>query len=138
MDEYDNPNPKNSSDITAILLALTLTFVSLAGALYFASQLGSINQGITAMKWQTEHTDKLITAVTKQHDELVKNIEILRPQAATSEQTQKQFAEIMKELDEMARAGDKEAEMIIKTYGVKVNDNDKKDGEKTEKTEEKK
>lgn len=111
---------ENNNSFTGPLLPLTL--LTLAVALYFLSQLGSVRQSTQTMAWQDERADKLIDKLTESQATLTKSVEANNPLVAQSEQTQKQFSEIVKELDEIARGGDKDAETIIKGYGIKVND----------------
>ena len=113
-------NESNQSSFVSAHLPLTL----LAGAavLFFLSQLGSIGQGTDSMKWQSENADKVIKNLGEAKETLDKNVETRKALVAQSEQLQKQFTDLMKELDELARGGDKDADLIIKGYGIKVND----------------
>jgi uncharacterized protein YlxW (UPF0749 family) len=142
MDEYDNPRPSNSSDLTSMMLALTLTFACFAFVLFLMAQLGSVSQGSKNMEMQSKSADALITKLKEARDNLDKAVENNKALVATSEQTKNQFTAMMRELDELSRAGDKDAELIIKGYGIKVADapgetpaapaTDKKDDKKTE------
>ena len=102
---------------------LPLTLLSGAAIMFFASQLSSINQGSENMKWQLTTADKAITNLTTAKDAL-KGVDSdeRKSLVAQSQQSQKQFTDLMKELDELRRAGDKDAELIIKGYGIQVND----------------
>jgi hypothetical protein len=105
-----------------ISVHLPLTLLAGAAVLFFSSQLGSIRQGSSSMTWQSENADKLIKNLNEAQKTLGENIEQRKALVAQSEQTQKQFTDLMKELDVLARGGDKDADMIIKGYGIKVND----------------
>jgi hypothetical protein len=122
MDEYDNPRPSNSSDITSMLLALTLTFACFAFVLFLMTQLGGVSQSTDNMRMQSKSADTLITKLKEARENLDKTVENNKALVAQSEQTQNQFTTMMRELDEFARAGDKDAELIIKGYGIKVAD----------------
>jgi uncharacterized protein YlxW (UPF0749 family) len=122
MDEFDNPRPSNSSDLTSMLLALTLTFACFAFVLFLMAQLAGIKQSTVNMEEQSVSADKLITKLKEARDTLDKTVENNKALVATSEQTQNQFTSMMRELDELMRSGDKDAELIIKGYGIKVTD----------------
>ena len=51
-----------------------------------------------------------------------KTVEKNKPLVAQSAATQAQFTSMMTELDQLAKAGDKDADIIIKGYGIKVNE----------------
>ena len=103
---------------------LPLTLLAGVAIMFFASQLGGIRQGSDSMNWQLENAKKAITSLTEAKENLTKNVDSEERKAlvAQSQQLQKQFTDLMKELDEVARGGDKDAELIIKGYGIKVND----------------
>lgn len=101
---------------------LPLTLLAGAAIMFFASQLGGIKQGSENMNWQLKSADKAIKTLDEGSKTLDENIEKRKALVAQSEQLQKQFTDLMKELDEVARGGDKDAEMIIKGYGIKVNE----------------
>lgn len=111
----DNRNPYINS-------LLPLTLLGAAAIMFFASQLGSIKQGNAAMEWQDKNADKSIKSFTEGRAQLEKNVEDRKLLVAQSEHLQKQFTDLMKEVDILARGGDKDAEMIIKGYGIKVNE----------------
>jgi hypothetical protein len=103
---------------------LPLTLISGAAIMFFASQLSSISQGSESMKWQQANAEKALKNLTEAKATLIKNVdgEERKALVAQSQQLQKQFTDLMKELDELRRSGDKDAEQIIKGYGIQVND----------------
>ena len=117
---------------------LPLTLISLALALYFSLNSGGAKQTAQSLEWQTESNKKQIENLTKQQADNAKSLEQNKAYVATAEQTQKQFGEIMKDLLEIAASGDKDAELIVKTYGIASTDSgpavtDKKEEPKDEK-----
>ena len=100
---------------------LPLTLIAIALSLFFAMQNKSISQNDERMKWQHNNADKAIKSLQEAKTNLEKNVEDRKALVAQSEQTQKQFTEMMKELNDLA-ATDKDAEKIIKGYGIKIND----------------
>ena len=101
---------------------LPLTLLGAAAIMFFMAQLGSIKQGTASMEWQDKNADKVIKNLKDAQTQLTENVEKRKLLVAQSEQLQKQFSELMKELDVLARGGDKDADLIIKGYGIKVNE----------------
>ena len=122
MDELENPRPSNSSDITSMLLALTLSFACFAFVLFLLAQLAGVNQNTKNMEMQKASADKLLTKWKEAKATLDASVEKNKPVVATCEQTSNQFITMMRELDEFRRAGDKDAELIVRTFGISVND----------------
>ena len=115
----DTFEPKQSPFISA---HLPLTLLAIAATIFFASQLSSVRQSTDNMTWQSANADKQIKILNEGREALGKNIEVRKALVAQSEQLQKQFSDMMRELDELARSGDKDADLIVKTHGIKVND----------------
>lgn len=99
-----------------------VTLVAIALSLFFVMQNKSIGLNDERMKWQHTSADKAIKNLKEAQVALDKNIEERNPLVAQSEQVQKQFTDVMKELSELARGGDKDAEKIMTGYGIKVNE----------------
>ena len=123
---------EDNKSLTGPLLPLTL--IAITAIFFLLSQLSNIRQVSSSMTWQNDRGDKQIKKLEELQATLTKNIESNRPTVAQSEQLQKRFQEMMKDLDDLRRGGDKDAERIIKGYGIQVNDgapaDDKKDPEK--------
>src|SRR6185436_17003562 len=103
MDEYDNPRPSNSSDLTSMLLALTLTFACFAFVLFLMTQLSGFAQSTDSMKMQKDSADKLIKKLKETRDNYDMTVEKNKQLVAQSEETQNKFTTMMRELDEFAR-----------------------------------
>jgi uncharacterized protein HemX len=116
MDNNDQTNPIATVHIPLALLSLALCFL-------FFLQIKGTGQTSETMIWQKENAEKQIGILKENHEKLTKAIGDRKALVSQSEQTQKQFTELMKELDEIARGGDKDAQQIIATYGIKVADN---------------
>ncbi len=99
-----------------------ITLIAIALSLFFAMQNKSISQNDDRMKWQHTNADKAIKSLQEAKATLEKNVEGRKALVAQSEQIQKQFTDMMKELNDLARGGDKDAEKIITGYGIKIND----------------
>ena len=137
MDNKENQNPFFS-------IHLPITLISLAFALFFYLNIGGAKQTKENLDWQNDNNKKQIEALKQQRVSNEKSLEQNKQYVATAEQTQKQFGEIMKDLLDIAKDGDKDAQLIVKTYGIASNDpapaatDDKKEEKKDDKKEEKK
>jgi hypothetical protein len=116
MDTNENISPVATVHIPLALLALAISFL-------FILQIKGSNQAAENMKWQSTNASKQITDLKAAEDKNRKTIEDRRTMVAQSEQTQKQFTDLMKELNDLSVAGDKDAQLIITKYGIKVADN---------------
>jgi hypothetical protein len=116
MDENNDPNNPFISLHTPIAL------VALALSVLFFSQIKGVGTATETMRWQSDNADKQIFALKDNRERLARGIEERKPLVAQSEQTQKQFTDLMKDVDELARGGDKDAKTIIDGYGIKVNE----------------
>lgn len=132
MENKEEQNPFFSIHLPVTLVALALT-------LFFALNVGGAKQTAANLVWQNDNNDKQIKALKEQRANNEKSLEQNKPYVAIAEQTQKQFGEVMKDLLEIAQDGDKDAQLIVKTYGIASNDNKPAAEEKKEdKAEEKK
>lgn len=115
---------------------LPLTFLSLGLALFFLGQSKAVKQqereamqekeghpwAFDNLKWRKETGEKQLKAMQEAKETLEKTVEKNKPLVAQSAATQAQFTSMMTELDQLAKAGDKDADIIIKGYGIKVNE----------------
>ena len=106
MDDQTDSNPFISVHTPIALVALALS------ALFFG-QIKGTSQGTESMKWQSSNADKQIQ---NYREALLKLDKVIGDQAANTtqaEQTQKQFSDLMKDINDMAVAGDKDALAIM-------------------------
>ncbi len=120
-----------------ISVHLPITFLAVGLALFFSGESKSTNQKIAEanlekegrvwaqenLKWRKETAEKQLKDLGDAKDRLDKAVEERKALVAQSASTQAQFTSMMKELDELSRGGDKDATLIISSYGIKVNDN---------------
>lgn len=106
MDNQNDQNPLLSVHTPIALVALALCIL-------FFNQIKGSGQATETMKWQSENADKQIKELKENGDKLNAVIEQQKPNVAQSEQTQKQFTDLVKELDELSRAGDKDAQQVM-------------------------
>lgn len=129
MDENNNP-------FAGPMLPLSL--LAATAILFLMAQNASIDQGTDVMKWQSTSADNLLKKLAENKTNLEASVEKSKPLVAQSEQSQKQFLDLMKELNEIAVAGDKDAKLIIDNYGIKVADQPPaEEGKKAGETEKK-
>ena len=102
MDDQTDSNPFISVHTPIALVALALS------ALFFG-QIKGTSQATESMKWQSSNADKQIQ---NYREALLKLDKVIGDQGANTtqaEQTQKQFSDFMKDINDMAVAGDKDA-----------------------------
>lgn len=106
MDNQNEQNPFLSVHIPIALVALALSVL-------FFNQIKASGQATETMKWQSDNADKQIRELKENTDKLNAAIEQQKSSVAQSEQTQKQFSDLMKDLDELSRGGDKDAQQVM-------------------------
>ena len=116
MDYQENNNPFISIHVPVALVALALSVL-------FMSQIKGVSTATDTMKWQSTNADKQIAALKDNKEKLAKAIEERKPLVAQSEQLQKTFTELMKDVNDLAVKGDEDAKKIIVGYGIKIADN---------------
>ena len=116
MDYQENNNPFLSIHVPVALVALALSVL-------FMSQIKGVSTATDTMKWQSTNADKQIAALKDNKEKLAKAIEERKPLVAQSEQLQKTFTDLMKDVNDLAVKGDEDAKKIILGYGIKIADN---------------
>ena len=143
MEEYVYPHEQAAAPAKPenpfLSVHLPLTFISVALALFFVGESKSVNNDIAQAKletngrkwaqdnlvWRKTTGEKGLKDLLEAKDRLEKAVEERKALVDQSTATQAQFTSVMKELDELAKGGDKDAALIITSYGVKVNDAEK-------------
>jgi hypothetical protein len=115
MENEDLNNPFISVHTPIALVALSLSVL-------FFSQIKGVGTASDTMRWQAQNADKQIFALKDNRERLARTLEERKGLVTQSEQTQRQFTDLMKEVDALARGGDKDAKTIIDGYGIKVNE----------------
>ncbi len=127
------PKPENPF----ISVHLPLTFLSVGIALFMIGESKSLKQKSDEaklendgrvwaqenLKWRKDTATKQLKDLGDAKERLDKAVEERKPSVEQSTATQAKFTSMMKELDELSKAGDKDAKLIIDAYGIKVNDN---------------
>jgi uncharacterized protein HemX len=106
MDNQNGQNPFLSVHTPIALVALALSVL-------FFNQIKGTGQAVENMKVQSENADKQIKELKENTEKASGVIEQQKPNVAQSEATQKQFSELIKELDELSRGGDKDAQQVM-------------------------
>ncbi len=115
MDTQEPKNPFISVHTPVALLALAISML-------FFSQIKGVGTSNETMKWQTANADKQIAALKDNNEKLAKAIEERKPLVTQSEELQKTFTEMMKDVNAIADK-DEDAKKIILGYGIKIADN---------------
>ena len=118
MDNQEPSNPFISVHIPVALLALAISML-------FFSQINGVSTSTDTIKWQRDNADKQITIYKDAKDKLSKAIEERKPLVAQSEDLQKTFTDMMREVNALAEKGNENAKKIINGYQIKVADNPK-------------
>jgi len=114
----DNDNTISATDTVHIplgLLALGLSFL-------FISQISNANQASENVKVQQANADKQIAALKDNYLKLSKAVEDRKALVSQSEQTQKQFTDVMRELNVLAKGGDKDSLYVMDLFKINVTD----------------
>lgn len=118
MDNQEPSNPFVSVHVPIALLGLAISML-------FFSQIKGGATSTDTIKWQRDNADKQIAAYKDAKDKLAKASVERAPLVAQSEDLQKTFTEMMKEVNSLADKGNDNAKKIINGYGIKVADNPK-------------
>jgi flagellar biosynthesis/type III secretory pathway M-ring protein FliF/YscJ len=103
----------------SISVHIPLTFVALAVAVFFASQIGAATRSVETMNWQKENYEKQIKQLEdgeKQVSELVENRKELVGQ---SQKVQEQYTALLKDVIELAKT-DADAAEVVKKYNIQT------------------
>ncbi|MEO6739561.1 MAG: hypothetical protein ABIP20_04865 [Chthoniobacteraceae bacterium] len=118
MDNQEPSNPFVSIHVPMALLALAISML-------FFSQIKGVGTSTETIQWQSGNADKQIAAYKDAKDKLSKAIDERKPLVAQSEDLQKTFTDMMREVNGLADKGNDNAKKIINGYGIKVADNPK-------------
>ena len=116
MDNQESSNPFVSIHVPMALVALAISML-------FFSQIKGVSTSNDTVKWQSGNADKQIAAYKELRERNAKAITQNQPIVTQSEELQKSFTEMMKEVDAAAKGGNENAKKIINGYGIKVADN---------------
>jgi uncharacterized protein YlxW (UPF0749 family) len=114
----ENQEPRNPF----ISIHVPVALVALALSVLFFSQIKGVGTATETMKWQSTNADKQIDTLKKNKETLAKAVEDRKQLVKTSEETQKKFTDLMKDVNDAAKGGDEDAIKIIKGYGIQIAD----------------
>ncbi len=113
-------NDKNSF-ITAVQILIAL--LALALGFLFLLRMTGFSHSPEDMKRQLANAEKQIAIMKDNQEKLTKSIDDRKALVLQAERTQQELKDLTKGLDELARGGDKDAQEIIREFGLKVPDN---------------
>ena len=119
MDYQEPSNPFVSIHVPIALLALAISML-------FFSQIKGVATSTDTIKWQSGNADKQTAAYKDANVKLDAAIKERQPLVSQSEDLQKNFTEMMKEVKAAADKDNENAKKIINGYGIKVADDPKK------------
>ncbi len=114
----ENQEPKNPF----VSIHVPVALVALALSVLFFSQIKGVGTATETMKWQSSNADKQIAVLKDNREKLAKAIDERKPLVKTSEETQKTFTDLMKDVNDLAKGGDEDAKKIIDGYQIKIAD----------------
>ena len=120
----DQPRP-------ALTVHVPLTFLLLALAVFFASQVGSANRSTSTIKWQLENYDKQINQLADGEKNLKEQIEKNKELVDQSTKVQEQYTALLNDVLELSR-NDKDAQTIVEKWKIQRSTppgGEKKEGE---------
>lgn len=112
-------------------LQIPLTFLSLAAAVFFGSQIGAAYQGATMMRWQLTNADNQIENVQRaeaQFAELIKQREDLVKQAT---QIQTEYTNLLNAVIDLAKT-DEDARKVVAKWNIQRSEAPKADATKAQ------
>ncbi len=113
MPAQESDHRAHNIDPPVALAALSLCILAFTQLIGFRT---ATETEIAAMKWQSSTADKQIASLRESSAKLAKTMEEKKPLVNQSEETQKQFSDVMKDMDALARAGDEDAKSIMGLY----------------------
>jgi hypothetical protein len=114
----ENQEPRNPF----VSIHVPVALVALALSVLFFSQIKGVGTATETMKWQSSTADKQIVTLKDNREKLAKAIDERKPFVKTSEETQKTFTDLMKDVNDLAKGGDEDAKKIIDGYQIKISD----------------
>lgn len=101
---------------------IPVTLLSLAIAIFFASQIGAASRTSATITWQLTNLDKglgELKTAGKQLDDLIVQAKTVVEQAT---KVQENYTNLFKEVLTLAKAGDKDAQAVVEKWKIQSND----------------
>jgi hypothetical protein len=114
----ENQEPRNPF----VSIHIPVALVALALSVLFFSQIKGVGTATETMKWQSSTADKQTATLKDNREKLAKAIDGRKQDVKTSEETQKTFTDLMKDVNDLAKGGDEDAKKIIDGYQIKISD----------------
>jgi len=96
---------------------IPLTFLLLALAVFFASQIGSANRSTSTIKWQLDNYEKQINQLADGEKNLKEQIEKNKELVEQSTKVQEQYTALLNDVLELAK-NDKDAQTIVEKWKI--------------------
>jgi hypothetical protein len=101
----------------SISVHIPLTFVALAVAVFFASQIGAATRSLETMDWQRGNYEKRIKQLAEAEKQVADLVENRKEVVGQSQKVQEQYTALLKDVIELAKT-DNDAAEVIKKWNI--------------------
>lgn len=100
---------------------IPVTLLSLAIAIFLASQIGAASRTSDTIKWQLGNLDKGLSELKEGQKQLDALIEQAKPIVEQGAKVQENYTNLLKEVIELAKT-DKDAQVVVEKWKISVNE----------------
>lgn len=101
----------------SISVHIPVTLLSLAIAVFFASQIGAATRSLETMDWQKDNFEKQIKQLTEAEKQVADLVENRKDLVGQSLKVQEQYTALLKDVLELAKT-DGDAAEVVKKYNI--------------------
>lgn len=101
----------------SISVHIPVTLLSLAIAVFFASQIGAATRSLDTMDWQRENYEKQIKQLGEAEKQVAELVENRKEIVGQSQKVQEQYTALLKDVLELAKT-DADAAEVIKKWNI--------------------
>ena len=101
----------------SISVHIPVTFLALAIAVFFASQIGAATRSVDTMNWQKENYEKQIKQLEDAEKQLGELVENRKEVVGQSQKVQEQYTALLKDVLELAKT-DADAAEVVKKWNI--------------------
>jgi hypothetical protein len=101
----------------SISVHIPVTFLALAIAVFFASQIGAATRSLDTMNWQSENYDKQSKQLEDSEKQLTELVEKRKEVVTQSQKVQEQYTALLKDVLELAKT-DKDAAEVVEKWKI--------------------
>lgn len=101
----------------SISVHIPVTLLSLAIAVFFASQIGAATRSVQTMDWQKENHEKQIKQLEDGEKQLTQLVENRKEVVGQSQKVQEQYTALLKDVLDLAKT-DADAAEVVKKWNI--------------------